>query len=245
VALAFLGKPLPALACHERLAAPLVCLPAADALDVGGAVSLLVAALARVTGIGLCHGLRFTHLSGGTIADKCPDADALWLAGKRLGQMLRYQIGQLTEGSSFVMVRLFDDGLVLSAPVGAVPGSNVAAGAALGAIGGAISGAVKGAQQAKESVRQQALVRAEAAGHASARDLAAALGSYAQLIPLAQVTSVRLEKGFGLSRKLVLQLADGTTRRFRFGDKAHPSAEVAVAYGAVLGDRFTNTLRNS
>jgi hypothetical protein len=152
--------------------------------------------------------------------------------------MLRYRIDRSVEGTTVVMVRLFDDGLVLSAPIGPLPGADINAAGAIGA-------AIKGAKAAKEAPRQQALGQAEAAGYRTAHELAAALGRYAHVIPLPQVASVRLEKGFGRTRRLVVHLVDGTRRRFRFGDEKHPSAQVAQAFGGVLGDRFVNTLRKS
>lgn len=125
---------------------------------------------------------------------------------------------------------VFDDAIVVIEA-----GRGHRAGLAFGAVGGAVS-ATSANRQVKKRREQ-----AEATGFASAAALAAAVDG-AQLLPLVDVASARLEKALGRGRKLTVTTRQGRSRTYRFASNRQPPEEVAAVLGSALGDRFVSTL---
>lgn len=134
-------------------------------------------------------------------------------------------------------VHVFDDAMVMIQ--GLTPKAGLAYRTLLdrGVLGIAVGFA--GRKRAFENQHEQA----EAADHASAASLAQAVDG-AQLMPLSNVASARLEKGLGKVCKLTFTTGDGESDTWRWNWKKNgpPADEAAEILGSALGERFVNAL---
>jgi hypothetical protein len=129
-----------------------------------------------------------------------------------------------------IEIYVFDDALVVTPP------RAFRAGMAFGLVGG-VASALN--ERRKTNKRKEAV---GALGDDADAEQAAAAIDGAELVPLASVTEVRIEKGLGLGRKLFVVRDDGSEKMYRYGEKQQPTADVEAVLAPVLGGRFSNRI---
>jgi hypothetical protein len=152
--------------------------------------------------------------------------------------MYRYRFGQLRRHRTrgFFALYVFEDALV-EVPLGGSgtmmdrPGREIGAqGAAGGLVRGIkVAGRINDRKQAAEAAGQQAV---------QGQQMASAIAG-AELLPLAEIAEIRLEKALLKARTMIIRTAGSAERRYGYTEPAHPAGILADLFGSLLGDRFT------
>ncbi len=132
---------------------------------------------------------------------------------------------------------VFDDGVIVGEPSKAGR-----AGLAFGGIGGMVGGLaseVSGRRLAK------AIADVVSALPEPSAEAVASQVKRAHLFRTDEVSRIRLEKGLGKTRKLVIATTDGKHTVYRFGIPMQPEAPVSDLLGALFGARFHDAVGTS
>lgn len=139
------------------------------------------------------------------------------------------------EGPQTMLV--FDDGVIVGEPSKAGR-----AGFVFGGIGGMLGGLaseVSGRRLAK-AIADVVSALPEPSAEAIASQV-----KRARLFRIDEVSTIRLEKGRGKTRKLMIVTTDGKHTVYRFGIPMQPEAPVSDLLGALFGARFHDAVGTS
>ena len=107
-----------------------------------------------------------------------------------------------------------------------------------GVAGGALAGLALGLRKGRRIDDHRATTQAAAAQAIRIADLVNAVPR-AEVLPLAELAEVRVEKKRLKARRLVLRTDSGEERRYSYTEPNHSTAWLADLFGDFVGERFT------